>query len=133
MAKIRPYIPPEEAPIFYLTAIHFSGEEKFGPDAWHCIWWYVLDDLYPAAHVWAFVDTSAHGEIMAKAWASRPAMINDACVFCRHYDYGPAIPRWNIYRGEEHASRFQWPGRLPPRIIPCFPQPWWDPSPPGFL
>lgn len=133
MAKIRPYIPPEQGPFLFVTVVHVCGEDRFAPDAWHLIWWYTQEDLLPGASAWAFVDTAEHGEIMAKGWASRPAMINDVCIYCRYYDYGPAIPRWNIYRGEEHASRLWWPGDSPPRIIPCFAQPWWDPSPPGFI
>lgn len=132
MAKIRPYIPTGPAPLFYVTVIHFSGPDAFGPQAWHCIWVYTPEELYPGADVWAYVDTLAHGEIMARGWSSFPAMINDACLSCRYSDYGPALPRWNIYRGQEHASRFWWPPDSPPRIIPCFAQPYWDAPPPGF-
>lgn len=133
MGKIRPYIPPEEGPFFFVTVIHFSPPDRFGPGAWHCIWWYIPEDLYPGAHVWAFVDTAEHGAIMAQSWASMPAMINDACVYCRAYDYGPAIPRWNIYRGQEQARGSYDPSDSDARIIPCFAQPYWDPSPPGFV
>ena len=143
MAKIRPYIEENIYDVILVELHHLWEDDPYEPHAYHTIYPYRFEDLPP----WADAYQSAlrleegtedldlvfaRGIIMAHGWAAMPAMMMDICLACRFHDYGPALPRWNIYRGEERLRYYPDVQDYPSRVIPCFVQKWDDPAPPGF-
>lgn len=132
MSKIRPYAVIDPYTTFWTEVNHFFYDDPYEPGAYHTIYPYGLSDLPPAVDAWQAYPTLELGILAARSWTGRPAMINDICLACRYWDYGAALPRWNIYRGEEHPRPSQ---AVPPyarHFVPCFLIPWWDPPPPGY-
>lgn len=132
MAKIRVHPIDDPKVIGFLEVIHHYWDDPYEPGAYHSIYPYRLDELPPGLHAFQTCVNYAHGLIAARDWAGLPAMINDICLACRYYDWGARLPRWNIYRGEEHPKYYPLLQDYPARLIPCFAQSWLDPAPPGY-
>ena len=132
MAKIKAYCIEYPDPIFFTEVNHFFYQCSYEPGAYHTIYSYGIEDMPPAVDAWQAYPTLELGLLAARSWASRPAMINDICTACRYWDYGSNMPRWNIYRGEEHPKFIPEFHEYPARMIPCFFMPWWEDPPPGY-
>lgn len=143
MAKIKPYANPNYLLAIHVVVNHWWYEDPFEPHAYHTIYAYRYEDMPLGgwADAWQQVFhvagedydlTFARGLMMAKAWVQRPWMVEDICLSCRFYSWGPGAPRWNIYRGEPHFRLAEGVSDYPLHLIPGFFQPWDDPPPPGY-
>lgn len=132
MAKIRTYWIEYPDPIFFLEVIHHYYQCSYQPDAYHSIYAYTEEQMPPWVDAYQAYPTLELGLLAARSWASRPAMINDICLACRYHHYGAHLPRWNIYRGEDHPKFIPEFHEYPARFVPCFFMPYWDPPPPGY-
>lgn len=126
MVKIRENAYTEESP--FIVNIHCGGDTARSPYAWHCIY------AYPAEYEWLFMAGNALPNPLDLAlcypachtYAALPCLVRDCCPSCSgQFPYlysGPKIPRFNIYRGENHEY-----------TPPCIVWDWLrDDPPPGF-
>lgn len=101
MAKIRLILPDDPKLWWWLFWLHVpAGRDR--TYAYHKLWcwdyWHYPMQatgafvLYPEARAWA----------TARLWSSLPRVLQDKCPLCQPYGR-PSYPRYNIYRGEEHA------------------------------
>lgn len=143
MAKIR-CVSILDPDLTYLAAInHLFVDDPYEPTAYHTAFAYDFYDVPIGITAWQgykdipitppdVITAQSQAILKAKSWCSLPVMVRDICIWCRYFDYGPSISRWNIYRGPD-LPRFPWvPGQIPNLLVPVFYQHAYDPPPPGY-
>jgi len=126
MAKIKPYTHVLGDP--FVICLPQGADLASDPYAWHLVHEYTWDYQWLFAYGFplpAFPDIALCKQA-ALDYVSLPCMLRDMCPFCIgatiYFRPCPSIPRWNIYRGQNHQL-------TPPAI-------YWDvfatDPPPGF-
>lgn len=125
------YLPQADVTEYVVQLFHASWTDPYDPLAYHTIYAYSPAVLQPAYAAYQMAPDWESALVVAKAWSVMPWMMLDLCRVCRYLGWGPAIPRWNIYRGQEHVRALDPSGLYKPYLLPCFYQRWDDPPPPG--
>jgi len=118
MVKTRTEYDPEYAN-YFTAVIHYGDPGPVYPNAFHIVYAYSAFDLPMWVDGWHVHETFEAAFLEAQSWVALPALAQSICKGCRYFNWGPSVPRWNIYRGI--------PGRtIPPTILWNF----WDGPPP---
>lgn len=127
------YYPTADTEEYVVQLFHALWTDPYDPGAYHTIYAYTPPVLHPAYAAYQVASTWEQALVMAAAWASDPWMMYDLCRVCRYMGWGPAIPRWNIHRGEPHLRRINPAYTQKPFLLPCYLQRFDDPPPPGHI
>jgi len=79
---------------------HFGPWQPWDSLAVHAVYAYPLAS-FPGSPSGYFLQYDLVNALLcAKTFAAMPMIPRDLCYECRNGAYGPSVPRWNIYRGE---------------------------------
>jgi len=102
MAKVTPY---QQVPPLYDYAIHvghWGDALPNGPTSYHFIYWCDFCAGYLGEFWYYAVPSPEIAEGLVQTLLANPHWINQCCVYCRNFDYGPNFPR--IARPFDHRS-----------------------------
>ena len=88
----------------YVTvACHFGPLGTSDPLSVHAIYYYPSLGIPPDVTAAHYHDTLDEAILEAYAWLVLPQLVKDICMGCRSFAFGPNVPRWNIYRGQDQS------------------------------
>jgi hypothetical protein len=100
MVKIRTWTDPWIDPMFAVLIYHFGPSEPWDPLAVHSVYAYPISSFPSGPSGYYLQFDLDNALVCAKTFAAMPQIPRDLCIECRNHAYGPQLPRWNIYRGE---------------------------------
>ena len=101
MAKqLHPLLDPDGNLWPFWTVLDHEGGPPWDPTARHYCWAYPLDITPPNTAAISGHSTIVEALAEARAWAALPLIPRGLCIWCRALAWGPSVPRWNAYQGE---------------------------------
>lgn len=80
------------------TIVHIPFTVGGPHGAYHTVWHYNIasQPSLPTSSIFCWTETQARE--MARQLVAMPMVAAMSCEICRYWEWGPTVPRWNIYR-----------------------------------